>query len=86
VQQPLSDEAQGQGQLDVSISVFVVIGEVLKEKRDISALEVAPTAQLARNIHGHVLRPMLGGVEGDDAAWVVILAGQQITLSRPVSW
>ena len=59
--------------MDVPVSAFVAIREVVKEKWDISALQVAPASQLERHIRGDVLRPLLCCVKGDDAAWIIIL-------------
>jgi hypothetical protein len=48
-------QAHGQRQLHVPISASVAIGEVLKEKRDIAPLLVAPTSQFVGHIRGDVL-------------------------------
>ena len=35
-----------------------------------------------RDVFGNVLRPALGGVEGDDADWIGVLAGEQVLNDR----
>jgi hypothetical protein len=67
-----------QRQLHIVITAFVPICEILQVKRDVSRLQVAATAQLARDVFGNVFRPTFGGIEGDDADRVAILAGQQV--------
>jgi hypothetical protein len=37
------------------------------------------TAQLIRDIRGHIARPSLGRVEGDDASWTHVMAFDQVS-------
>jgi hypothetical protein len=67
-----------QRQLHIVITAFVPICEILQVKRDVSRLKVAAAAQFAGDILGNIFRPALGGIEGDDADRVTILAGQQV--------
>ena len=78
LERPWSDQAHGQRQLYVAVAAFVAVDEVLEEERNVAHLQIAAPAQLMGDICGDVLRPALGGVEGDDADRVVVLAGQQV--------
>ena len=70
---PCSDQADPQWQLDVMITAFVTVDEVLQEERNVTLLRVAASPQLLGDIGLYVLRPVFGGVEGDDADRVFIL-------------
>ena len=54
------------------------LNEILNGRWRISDLEIAAPAQFAGYIFRNVFRPALGGIEGDDADRVAILAGQQV--------
>ena len=73
-----SDETHRQGQVDIAIWALVAICLVLKEKRDISFLQIAASPQPSSHIFGVVLRPFLSGVKGDGTARVDILARVQV--------
>ena len=44
----------------------------------LTRLQIAATVQFAGDVLGNIFRPALGGIEGDDADRVTILAGQQV--------
>src|SRR5882762_674141 len=67
-----------QWQLDVVIPAFIAVDEVLQEERNVTLLQVAALPQHLGDIGGYVLRPVFGGVEGDDADRVLILPLQQV--------
>ena len=52
--------------------------EIRDHSGDLSHLQIAATAQFAGDVLGNIFRPALGGIEGDDADRVTILAGQQV--------
>ena len=68
---------QAQRQLTVVVA-FVRLDKVLNAGRHVISLQVAPPAQLARDVFGNILRPFFGGVERHDANRVRIFAGQQV--------
>ena len=52
--------------------------EIRDHSGDLAHLQIAATAQFAGDVLGNIFRPALGGIEGDDADRVTILAGQQV--------
>ena len=54
------------------------LNEILNGRWRISHLEIAAPAQLAGYILRNIFGPALGGIEGDDADRVALLAGQQV--------
>jgi hypothetical protein len=56
----------------------VVVDEVLKEEGNVTCLEIAALAQFVGDIGRDVLRPFFGGIEGDDADGVLVLALEHI--------
>src|SRR5690242_445347 len=66
-------------------SAPVRIDEVEYRLRDLAELDVA-SSQLVGNIHRHIARPAFGGVEGDDANGMPVLAVDQLADQRiPIS-
>jgi hypothetical protein len=41
--------------------------KILEEARHVAHLKIAALAQFVRHVSGYILRPFLGGIEGDDA-------------------
>ena len=68
---------QPKGQL-TSIRALVPFDKIRDRRGKIPHLQIAATAQFARDVFRNVFRPALGGIEGDDADRVAILAGQQV--------
>jgi hypothetical protein len=60
------------------IAAFVLVDKVLKEKRHVAELEIAASAQFPGDVLGDVLRPFLGGVEGDDPDRAFVLPLKQV--------
>ena len=60
------------------IAIPVAFDKIRDRRRKIAHLQIAATAQFARDIFGNVFGPTFGGIEGDDANRVGILAGQQV--------
>jgi hypothetical protein len=59
----LSHKAHRERELNVVITAFVAIDEILQEERNITHLKIAAGAQFARDVGGNIFRPMLGRVE-----------------------
>lgn len=57
---------------------FVHLDKVLDRRRHVAHLQVAAPAQLMGHVLGDILRPALGGVEGDHPDGAGILAGQKV--------
>ena len=68
---------QPKGQL-TSIGPLMPFDEIRDHSGDLAHLQIAATAQFAGDVLGNIFRPALGGIEGDDADRVTILAGQQV--------
>ena len=68
---------QPQGQL-TAIAILVPFDKISDRRRKLAHLQIAATAQFARDVFRNVFRPAFGGIEGDDADRVAILAGQQV--------
>ena len=60
------------------IPALVVVDEVLQPERNIAHLLIAAVAKFVRYVGGNVLRPLLGGAEGNDPDGVLVLAREQI--------
>jgi hypothetical protein len=73
-----SELDQPEGQL-TPIAVLVPFDKIRDRGGEFAHLQIAATAQFAGDIFGNVFRPALGGIEGDDADRVAVLAGQQVS-------
>ena len=67
--------AEGSTDVDRPLMPF---DEIRDHSGDLAHLQIAATAQFAGDVLGNIFRPALGGIEGDDADRVTILAGQQV--------
>jgi hypothetical protein len=70
--------ADRQRQLDVAKPALIAIHEILQEECNIKLLPIATLAQLIGDIGANVLRPVLGGVEGNHPDRALILTGQKV--------
>jgi hypothetical protein len=51
--------------------------DVPQAGRDLAALGAA-LDEFARDLEAHIARPTPGGIEGDDADWIYVLAVEQV--------
>ena len=51
-------------------------------RRNILVSRIAAPTNLARDIGRHIIRPMLGGIERDDADWIAVLACNHVPNDR----
>jgi hypothetical protein len=58
---------------------FVLVNEVLQEERNVAHLQIAALAQFSGDIDRNILRPALGGIEGNDASGVFAQPGEQVS-------
>jgi hypothetical protein len=56
----------------------VPLDEIRDRGGQLAHLQIAATAQFAGDVFGNVFRPALGGIKGDDADRIAILAAQQV--------
>jgi hypothetical protein len=63
--------------LNIVVSAFVLIDEVLQKEGHVAALQIAAPAQFLGSVARDVLGPFFGGVEADDADRVSILPFEQ---------
>jgi hypothetical protein len=75
---PWSNQTHRQGQLDVAATAFIPVGEILQGQGNVTHLQIATPAQFMGDVCGNVFRPSFGGVEGNDADRVIVLAGKQV--------
>jgi hypothetical protein len=54
------------------------LDKIRDRRAKISHLQIAATTQFASDVFGNIFRPAFGGIEGDDADRVAILADQQV--------
>jgi hypothetical protein len=54
---------------------FVPFDEIRDRGWQLAQLQIAAAAQFAGDVFGNIFRPAFGGVEGDDADRVAVLAG-----------
>ena len=67
---------QPQAQLPETVA-FVAFNKILNIGRQVPQLQITALAKLVGDILGDILRPPLGGVEGDHPDWVGILTRHQ---------
>jgi hypothetical protein len=60
----------------------VPFDKIRNRRRKLAHLQIAATAQFAGDIFGNVFRPVLGGIEGDDADRIAVLPGEEILNDR----
>jgi hypothetical protein len=57
---------------------LMALDKILNRRWNVAHLHIAASTNFKGYIFRNVLRPTLGGVEGDDAYWVRVLAGKQV--------
>src|ERR1700722_12456006 len=62
---------------DSRVPAFVSAHKVVQEERHIAHLKIAALTQLVGHVSGYILRPLLSGVEGNDADRAFILTFEQ---------
>jgi hypothetical protein len=60
------------------IPTLVAVDEILQKERNVALQHIAAPTQLLGDIGGYVLRPVLGGIEGNHADRAFILTGQKV--------
>jgi hypothetical protein len=68
--------------LNIVVSAFVSVDEVLKEKRNVAQLRVATPAQLRGDVGRNTLRPALCRIKCDNATGALALSREQVADDR----
>jgi hypothetical protein len=62
--------------------ILVPFNEIRDLSGQLAHLQIATAAQFAGDFFGDIFRPAVGGIEGDDANRVIILADQEVSNDR----